>query len=123
LVALIMLAMSAVSFTDAKPKIIRDQCTQTSGGGGGRTCPGADDLLIRPQYEDGTCGQWMCCPSNGNGTYDCSRATNPGRAGALSPFKGKNATAVSPNDPPPSGNTNDPAASIGDKPKSKSKSP
>jgi hypothetical protein len=40
---------------DAAP-IIRDMCNQTSGDGQGHTCPGPDDLLLRPKYEDGTCG-------------------------------------------------------------------
>lgn len=64
----------------AKPAVIRDQCNQTSGDGQGHDCAGANDLLIRPQYSDGSCGDWICCPPNPDGqTYDCTKATNPTR--------------------------------------------
>lgn len=61
----------------AEALIIRDQCNQTSGDGQGHSCPPGDYLLIRPKYSDGTCGDWMCCPPNGNGSYDCTKGTNP----------------------------------------------
>jgi hypothetical protein len=69
--------------------IIRDGCNQTSGDGQGHSCPGSDDLLLRPKYEDGTCGDWMCCPRNPDGqTYDCSKAVNPTTRGGSAGLKG-----------------------------------
>lgn len=80
--------------------IIRDQCNSTSGDGQGHSCPGANDLLIRPKYPDGTCGDWMCCPPNPDGqTYDCAHATNPSRSlisGALKNLLGPRATVLDP---------------------------
>ena len=80
--------------------IIRDQCNQTSGDGQGHSCPGPDDLLIRPKYPDGTCGDWMCCPPNPDGkTYDCAHATNPTRSvisGVLKNLLGPRATVLDP---------------------------
>jgi len=62
----------------AKPALIFDQCNQTSGDGMGHECPNPTDLLIRPKYEGGFCGDWMCCPVNPDGkTYNCAAATNP----------------------------------------------
>lgn len=68
-----LLALSA----PAEALIIRDQCNQTSGDGQGHSCPPGDYLLIRPKYSDGTCGDWMCCPPNGDGSYNCTNGTNP----------------------------------------------
>lgn len=80
--------------------VIRDQCNQTSGDGQGHSCPGPNDLLIRPKYEDGKCGDWMCCPPNPDGqTYDCAHATNPTRSvisGALKNLLGPRATVLEP---------------------------
>ncbi|MDO9119847.1 MAG: hypothetical protein Q7U39_17965 [Nitrospira sp.] len=79
--------------------IIRDQCNQTSGDGQGHSCPGANDLLIRPKYSDGTCGDWMCCPPNGDGTYNCASPTNPTNSaisGALKNLLGPRATVLEP---------------------------
>ena len=90
---------------DAAP-IIRDMCNQTSGDGQGHTCPGPDDLLLRPKYEDGTCGDWMCCAPNSDGrTYDCSNPTNPTSAaiGVLSGLRIKSIdveTDLGPPQPP-----------------------
>jgi len=89
LLAFIVVASLAgiATTTDAAP-IIRDMCNQTSGDGQGHTCPGSDDLLLRPKYEDGTCGDWMCCAPNADGrTYDCSNPKNPTRA-AIGVLKG-----------------------------------
>lgn len=61
----------------ARPSIVRDMCAGTSGGGGNMECNSADDLLVRPLYSDGTCGEWICCPPNGDGTYDCTRGSSP----------------------------------------------
>jgi hypothetical protein len=36
-------------------------------------------MLVRTMNEDGTCGGWVCCPPNGDGTYDCNRGSSPGR--------------------------------------------
>jgi len=77
LAASCFIALAGLSPAAAKPAYIRDQCNQTSGDGMGHDCAGEDDLLIRPKYPDGTCGDWMCCPPNGDGSYDCTKATNP----------------------------------------------
>lgn len=95
------LLLTLCSFADLAhaARIIRDMCNQTSGDGQGQSCPGANDLLIRPKYSDGTCGDWMCCPPNGDGTYDCTRATNPTRTmvpGRLKGLLGSRATVLSP---------------------------
>jgi hypothetical protein len=75
--ATVLCLMGIVESADAMP-IIMDQCNQTSGDGQGHSCPGANDLLIRFKYADGTCGDWICCPPNPDGkTYDCAHATNP----------------------------------------------
>ncbi len=91
--------IEAVTPAQALP-VIRDQCNQTSGDGQGHSCPGANDLLIRPKYPDGTCGDWMCCPPNPDGqTYDCAHATNPTRSvisGALKNLLGPRATVLEP---------------------------
>jgi hypothetical protein len=80
LVAVVAALTGLAASADAAPNI-RDMCNQTSGDGQGHTCPGPDDLLLRPKYEDGTCGDWMCCAPNSDGrTYDCSNPTNPTRA-------------------------------------------
>src|SRR5690606_24906167 len=87
----------------AEALIIRDQCNQTSGDGQGHSCPNANDLLIRPKYSDGTCGDWMCCPPNGNGTYDCTKGTNPtnsGVSGKLKNLLGPRATVLDQGTPP-----------------------
>lgn len=81
----------------AEALIIRDQCNQTSGDGQGHSCPPGDYLLIRPKYSDGTCGDWMCCPPNGDGTYDCTKGTNPTNSAISSRLKnllGPRATAL-----------------------------
>lgn len=77
--------------------IIRDMCNQTSGDGQGHSCPGTNDLLVRPKYSDGTCGNWMCCPPNGDGTYDCMKGTNPTNStvsGSLKNLLGPRATVL-----------------------------
>lgn len=81
---IILSCLTLASFLDisapayAAAKIIQDQCNQTSGDGMGHSCPGIDMLLIRPEYEDGTCWDWMCCPVNSDGkAFDCSRAERP----------------------------------------------
>jgi hypothetical protein len=78
LVAALYLASPAAA---ARPSIARDMCNQTSGNPMGYECPSADHLLVRPKYSDGTCGSWICCPPNGDGTYDCTRSTTPTRIG------------------------------------------
>jgi hypothetical protein len=87
--------------------VIRDQCNQTSGDGQGHSCPGANDLLIRPRYENGTCGDWMCCPPNPDGkTYDCAHATNPTSSvvsGVLKNLLGPRATVINPGTGPGTG--------------------
>ena len=83
--------------------VIQDQCNQTSGDGQGHSCPGPNDLLIRPKYADGKCGDWMCCPPNPDGkTYDCAHATNPTRSaisGVLKNLMGPRATVGDPGTP------------------------
>lgn len=82
--------------------IIRDQCNQTSGDGQGNSCPPGDYLLIRPQYPSGVCGDWMCCPANGDGSYNCDKAVNPARStisGALKNLLGPRATVLEPTRP------------------------
>jgi len=67
--------------------IIRDQCNQTSGDGQGHSCPPGDYALVRLKDISGHCGDWICCPANGNGTYNCANPVNPTRLvipGALS---------------------------------------
>lgn len=95
----ILSTIEAATSVQAVP-IIRDQCNSTSGDGQGHSCPGPNDLLIRPKYPDGTCGDWMCCPPNPDGqTYDCAHATNPTRSvisGALKNFLGPRATVLEP---------------------------
>jgi len=82
-------ALLAIDGSAEAMPIIRDMCNQTSGDGQGHSCPGPNDLLIRPKYDDGTCGDWMCCPPNPDGqTYDCSHATNPTRSGITGILKG-----------------------------------
>ncbi|GKS57224.1 hypothetical protein YTPLAS18_07510 [Nitrospira sp.] len=79
--------------------IIRDQCNQTSGDGQGHSCPPGDYLLIRPQYPSGVCGDWMCCPANGDGSYNCEKAVNPTSSvisGHLKNLLGPRATVLSP---------------------------
>jgi hypothetical protein len=125
IVAAVIIGLAAVgvsfSSVDAKPKIIRDQCNQTSGDGMGHNCPGPDDMLIRPKYEDGTCGDWMCCPPNGDGTYDCANATNPTRAlkNRFKNLRAPQANTLSPAETPPPSTTS-PTAPVGQKPKTKS---
>ncbi len=101
LVAVIgLLTLSAPA--EALP-IIRDMCNQTSGDGQGHSCPGTNDLLIRPKYSDGTCGDWMCCPPNGDGTYDCTKGTNPtnsGVSGKLKNLLGPRAAVLDQGTPP-----------------------
>lgn len=95
----ILSTIEAATSVHAVP-IIRDQCNSTSGDGQGHSCPGPNDLLIRPKYPDGTCGDWMCCPPNPDGqTYDCAHATNPTSSvisGALKNFLGPRATVLEP---------------------------
>ena len=66
----------------AKPSIIRDNCKGMSGGDGGLQCPSSDYLLVRNKDIWGNCGAWICCPPNGDGTYDCAHPVNPTRAAA-----------------------------------------
>ena len=95
----VLFMLEAATPVQAVP-IIRDQCNQTSGDGQGHSCPGPNDLLIRPKYPDGTCGDWMCCPPNPDGkTYDCAHATNPTSSvisGALRNLLGPRATVLEP---------------------------
>ena len=95
----ILSTIAAATSVQAVP-IIRDQCNSTSGDGQGHSCPGSNDLLIRPKYPDGTCGDWMCCPPNPDGrTYDCAHATNPTSSaisGALKNFLGPRAAVLEP---------------------------
>ena len=91
--ALVAGLMGIAVSADAMP-VIRDMCNQTSGDGQGHTCAGPDDLLLRPKYEDGTCGDWMCCsPNPTGGTYDCSHPTNPTSA-ALGILEGLRVNAI-----------------------------
>ncbi|BCA53209.1 hypothetical protein W02_03490 [Nitrospira sp. KM1] len=95
----VFLAGINIAVIEAKPKIIRDMCNQQSGGGLGQSCPTDDHLLVRPKYSDGTCGDWMCCPPNGDGTYDCTKATPPTRSAISSDLKnllGPRATVLDP---------------------------
>jgi hypothetical protein len=62
----------------ARPHIAIDMCSQTSGNPQGLECNSAEDLLVRPKYADGTCGDWICCPPNGDGSYNCERGSSPG---------------------------------------------
>lgn len=83
----------------AEALIIRDQCNQTSGDGQGHSCPPGDYLLIRPKYPSGVCGDWMCCPANGDGSYNCDKAVNPTSSaisGALKNLLGPRATVLDP---------------------------
>lgn len=83
----------------AEALIIRDQCNQTSGDGQGHSCPPGDYLLIRPKYTTGQCGDWMCCPANGDGSYNCDKAVNPTSSaisGALKGLLGPRATVLEP---------------------------
>ena len=85
----------------AEALIIRDMCNQTSGDGQGHNCPAGDYLLVRPKYSDGTCGDWMCCPANndGSGSYNCDKATNPTSSaisGVLKNLLGPRATVLDP---------------------------
>ena len=78
LLAAVVAGLTGIAASADAAPIIRDMCNQTSGDGQGHTCAGPDDLLLRPKYEDGTCGDWMCCAPNSDGrTYDCSNPTNP----------------------------------------------
>ncbi len=77
--------------------IIRDQCNQTSGDGQGHSCPPGDYMLIRPKYTTGQCGDWMCCPANGDGSYNCDKAVNPTSStisGVLKGLLGPHATVL-----------------------------
>ena len=93
----------------AEALIIRDMCNMTSGDGMGHSCPPGDYLLIRPKYEDGKCGDWMCCPANndGSGTYNCANATNPTSSaisGVLKNLLGPRAVVLEPGRVPPTRN-------------------
>lgn len=94
--ALIGLLVMAVP---ADALIIRDMCNQTSGDGQGHSCPPGDYLLVRPKYTTGQCGDWMCCPANGDGSYNCDKAVNPTSSaisGALKGLLGPRATLLEP---------------------------
>ena len=92
----IVMGLVAIAASARGEPIIRDMCNQTSGDGQGHTCPGPNDLLVRPKYADGTCGDWMCCPQNPDGkTYDCSHPTNPAR-GAIGTLDGSRVKAIDP---------------------------
>lgn len=83
--------------------IIRDQRNQTSGDGQGNSSPPGDYLLIRQKYLSGVCGDWMCCPANGDGSYNCDEAVNPTRSaisGALKNLLGPRATVLKPDKNP-----------------------
>lgn len=83
--------------------IIRDMCNQTSGDGQGHSCPPGDYLLVRPKYTTGQCGDWMCCPANGDGSYNCDKAVNPTSSaisGALKGLLGSRATVLEPGKSP-----------------------
>ncbi|MBI1188592.1 MAG: hypothetical protein GC206_14880 [Alphaproteobacteria bacterium] len=64
----------------ARPALVRDMCAETSGGGEGFECNSSEDLLVRPKYSDGTCGEWICCPPNGDGSYNCNAGSSPSRS-------------------------------------------
>lgn len=116
--AILQLSLSSAA---AKVKIIRDQCTQTSGDGMGNDCADPDAALVRTQNADGTCGEWMCCPPMDNGNYDCANATSPKRAfkNRFKDLRAPRSDTVSPGEtPPPS--KNDPAAPARQRPKTKS---
>jgi hypothetical protein len=92
------IALGLIGMTvSAEALIIRDQCNQTSGDGQGHSCPPGDYLLIRPKYTTGQCGDWMCCPANGDGSYNCDKAVNPTSSaisGALKGLLGPRATVL-----------------------------
>ena len=97
----------------ARPRQVRDLCTETSGGGEGMECNSADDLLVRTKNADGTCGAWICCPPNGDGSYNCDQGSSAGgsqlstRVGGI---VGQRATTfVTPTQTQPSGTTGAPA--------------
>jgi hypothetical protein len=108
----------SLTAAEAKVKIIRDSCTQTSGDGMGHDCADPDAALVRPLNADGTCGEWICCPPMDNGNYDCANSTSPTRSfkNRFKNFRAPKADTVSPGTTPPSSNTN-PVAPTGKKPK------
>ncbi len=95
-VAIIGLLTMAVP---ADALIIRDQCNQTSGDGQGNTCPPGDYVLLRPKDTNGKCHDWICCPANGDGSYNCEKGVPPTRSaisGALKGLLGPRATVLEP---------------------------
>src|SRR5215217_9078820 len=72
----------------AEALLIRDQCNQTSGDGQGHNCPAGDYLLIRWKDALALCGDWVCCPANGDGTYDCTKGTTPTSSAISGVLKG-----------------------------------
>jgi hypothetical protein len=83
-VGALIAALSPLPTADAaKPNIVVDGCNQTSGGGEGHECNSSNDLLLRSQNPDGTCGDWICCPPNGDGTYNCDQGSSAGLSAAL----------------------------------------
>jgi hypothetical protein len=97
----------------ARPRLVRDHCTETSGGGEGMECNSADDILIRTKNADGTCGAWICCPPNDDGSYNCDQGSSAGgsqlstRVGGII---GQRATTLAtPTQTQPAGTTGAPA--------------
>lgn len=84
----------------ARPALVRDMCAGTSGGGEGMECNGSEDLLVRPKYSDGTCGEWICCPPNGDGTYNCNAGSSPSGAQLTSRLRDVVAARATIADPP-----------------------
>lgn len=87
----------------AEALIIRDQCNQTSGDGQGNTCPPGDYMLIRPKDTNGKCHDWICCPANGDGSYNCDKGVPPTKSaisGVLKNLLGPRATVLEPGKTP-----------------------
>jgi hypothetical protein len=99
-----VLGLSLVVITgSADALIIRDQCNQTSGDGQGNTCPPGDYVLVRPKDTNGKCHDWICCPANGDGTYNCEQGVPPTKSAISSALKGllgPRATVLSPSTTP-----------------------
>ncbi|MES1201632.1 MAG: hypothetical protein ABUS57_09320 [Pseudomonadota bacterium] len=102
----------------ARPEFIKDMCSETSGDSGGLECNSSTDMLVRPKYTDGTCGDWVCCPARGDGTYDCEHGSSPSvppdddeiHRARLRSQLGAQATTVAPPPPPPRVTTRRPNA-------------
>jgi hypothetical protein len=94
-IALCLIGITA----SAEALIIRDYCNNTSGDGQGNSCPPGDYVLLRSKTALGFCGDWICCPANGDGTYNCEKATNPTKSAiskALKDFLGPRTSVLDP---------------------------